>query len=84
MKKKDVKGSQKADKETEEVNGASPQKPKEDGEDKDELQDLKQGTINLISVDAERISLFATYINILVEAVVGSLYGFGWIYLLLG
>jgi ABC-type multidrug transport system fused ATPase/permease subunit len=80
MRKKDVKGTQQEDeKEPAEETGSS-----KSDEDEDELKNMKQGTINLLSVDAERIALFTALSNILIESLVGTTYGFAFIWIMLG
>ena len=72
--KKDVKGSQKT--EGEQVDGkAGTQtdivKKLDAGEDEDELKNLKQGTINLLAIDASRIADLAGFSNIFAESAFG-------------
>ncbi|RPA83475.1 P-loop containing nucleoside triphosphate hydrolase protein [Ascobolus immersus RN42] len=62
------------------VNGtAKPAKPtdvaKESEADEDALKNMKQGTINLISIDTERIADAAAFSNLLMESVLGSSLG---------
>lgn len=86
MNKKDVKGSQKEQEEVsaETAGDSAPEGKDGDEDDDNQLKNMKQGTINLLAVDSERVSLFACYANIFTESVVGAIYGFSWIYVVLG
>lgn len=84
MSKKDIKGSQKGDDQVESNGKSATNKQNDEDEDEDELKDFKQGTINLLAVDSERISTFSSYMNTFVEGFFGALFGFGWIYIVLG
>lgn len=84
MSKKDIKGSQKGDNQVEADGKSASNKQSNEDEDEDELKDLKQGTINLLAVDSERISTFSSYTNTFVEGFFGAIFGFGWIYIVLG
>lgn len=84
MRKKDVKGTQKE----KENSNPGPADAEEDGkaedEDEDELSGTKQGATNLLSVDSERIALFTAMSNVFVECVVGGIFGFSFIVIILG
>ena len=55
------------------------------GTDKeDKLKNMKQGAINLLSVDAERVALFCVLSNSAIESLFGALYGFSFIIVTLG
>ncbi|KAF8541671.1 P-loop containing nucleoside triphosphate hydrolase protein [Trichophaea hybrida] len=72
MRKKDVKGSQ-----TDEPTITRDEK-------EDELKNMKQGVINLLSVDSERIAVFCAMSNIFIESFVGTVFGFSFIVIVLG
>ena len=84
MGKKDIKGSQKGDDQVKSNGKSASNKQNDKEDDEDELKDLKQGTINLLAVDSERISTFSSYTNTFVEGFFGAIFGFGWIYIVLG
>ena len=74
MRKKDVKGTQGED-----------DKPDAAGkEGEDELKNTKQGVINLLSVDSERVAMYCAMSNILIESFVGTTFGFAFIIVILG
>jgi hypothetical protein len=77
MRKKDVKGLQK---ESEKSDVESPNTDK----DEDELQNMKQGAINLLAVDSDRVALFCGLSNVFVESFFGTLFGFSFIIIILG
>jgi hypothetical protein len=77
MRKKDVKGLQK---ESEKSN----QESINTDEEEDELQNMKQGAINLLAVDSDRVALFCAMSNIFVESFFGTLFGFVFIIIILG
>lgn len=80
MRKKDIKGAQKG-KDAETMDDASTDS-KED--DKDELKNMKQGTINLLAVDSSRIAEFAAFSNIFTESFFGMLFGFSLLISIIG
>jgi ABC-type bacteriocin/lantibiotic exporter with double-glycine peptidase domain len=45
---------------------------------------MKQGVINLLSVDSERIAVFCAMSNIFIESFVGTVFGFSFIVIVLG
>jgi hypothetical protein len=53
-------------------------------DEEDELKNMKQGAINLLSVDAERVALFGVISNSAIESFFGALYGFSFIIVTLG
>lgn len=62
MRKKDIKGSQK-EKDAETIdtkNNNDAASTHSKGDDKDELKNMKQGTINLLAVDSSRIAEFTS------------------------
>ncbi|KAF8242865.1 P-loop containing nucleoside triphosphate hydrolase protein [Wilcoxina mikolae CBS 423.85] len=77
MRKKDVKGSQKDN-----DNQGEPTSTRD--EEEDELKNMKQGVINLLSVDSERIAVFCAMSNIFIESFVGTIFGFSFIVIVLG
>ncbi|KAI5803779.1 hypothetical protein EDC01DRAFT_775254 [Geopyxis carbonaria] len=80
MRKKDVKGSaaQEASKEDNKDGGG------EKDEEEEEVRDVNQGTINLLSVDSERVAMFLAMSSILLESLFGTIYGFAFIVYTLG
>jgi hypothetical protein len=78
MRKKDVKGLQK------ESEKSDAEGPKPDNDDEDELQNMKQGAINLLAVDSDRVALYCAMSNVFVESFFGTLFGFVFIIMLLG
>jgi len=77
MRKKDVKGSQKD-------NDSQDDPTSTRDEEEDELKNMKQGVINLLAVDSERIAVFCAMTFIFVESFVGTLFGFSFIVIILG
>jgi len=75
LRKKDIKGTQNAD---------GPVGDEENEDDEHELKDTKQGVINLLSVDSERIATFYALSNIFVESFIGTTLGFIFIIVILG
>jgi len=80
LRKKDVKGLQEAGERQDDTNSDKLSKPGEE----DKLKNMKQGAINLLSVDAERVALFCVISNSAVESLFGALYGFSFIIVTLG
>jgi ABC-type multidrug transport system fused ATPase/permease subunit len=80
MRKKDVKGTQQ---QSDSAN-SSQDNLSEATSDEDALKNMKQGVINLLAVDSERISLFCAMSNVLVECFVGTFFGVGFIMMVLG
>ncbi|KAF3909237.1 hypothetical protein ABW20_dc0104339 [Dactylellina cionopaga] len=96
MRKKDVKGGQKADEKKDgddtSENGADSddstakdkkEKTKEESEE-DSLKGLRQGVVNLIAVDAYRVSNFGCWSFIFYECALSIALGFGFLYTILG
>lgn len=81
--KKDVKGTAKNPTAKAQDSGKKDINGKED-EEKDELKGTRQGVINLISVDGERVAEFFQYSFLLPESVVGLVIGFTFIFIILG
>lgn len=85
VRKKDVKGTQKED---DKADGSASRTPadgaKKEGEGEDELKDMKQGVVNLLSVDSERIALFCAWSSIFVASFVGTTFGFAFVITILG
>lgn len=78
MRKKDIKGAQK-EKDAETMgtkNNDDAASTSSKGDDKDELKNMKQGTINLLAVDSSRIAEFTAFSNIFAESFFGMLFGF--------
>jgi hypothetical protein len=76
MRKKDVKGAQKADeKDGGPKDGPAATQKVKGNEEEEELKNMKQGTINLLAVDAVRVSEFASYsyafIELFAELIIG-------------
>ncbi|EPS42193.1 hypothetical protein H072_3924 [Dactylellina haptotyla CBS 200.50] len=94
MRKKDVKGGQKAEEKKDDAaesgsasdsddSLAKDKKKKEDSEE-DSLKGLRQGVVNLIAVDTYRLSMFACYSFIFYECGLSILIGFGFLFKILG
>ena len=82
MRKKDVKGIQKENEDA--ATNLKDTNANKDDEEEEELGNTNQATTNLISVDTERIGLFAALSGIFVESAFGMIYGFGFIVYVLG
>ncbi|RVD86189.1 uncharacterized protein DFL_004478 [Arthrobotrys flagrans] len=95
MRKKDVKGGQKAEKkdgeddstesgaETEDSTG-NDKKKSEEGSEEDSLKGLRQGVVNLIAVDSVRVSDFGCWSFIFYEAALSIGIGFAFLWQILG
>ncbi|KAA8894873.1 P-loop containing nucleoside triphosphate hydrolase protein [Sphaerosporella brunnea] len=77
FRKKDVKGLQKESERND-------QEPTKADEDEVELQNMKQGAINLLAVDSDRIALFCAMSNVFVESFFGTMLGFVFVVFILG
>lgn len=85
MRKKDVKGFQKADKTAGVTIGdENSTKGSSEWDEDDELKNMKQGTINLIAVDANRVAEFLSYSNLFVTATMEGVCGIGAVIWILG
>lgn len=86
MRKKDIKGSQKGKDaetmDTKDNDDAASTDSKSD--DKDELKNMKQGTINLLAVDSSRIAEFAAFGNVFSESFFGMVFGFSLLISIIG
>lgn len=86
LRKKDIKGTQKGD------DAETMEAKKNDdavstdskGDDKDELKNMKQGTINLLAVDSARIAEFTAFSNIFAESLFGMIFGFSLLISIIG
>ncbi|KAJ6256886.1 hypothetical protein Dda_8756 [Drechslerella dactyloides] len=89
MRKKDVKGGQKAEKK--DVDDAADsddstskdKKPKEESEE-DSLKGLRQGVVNLIAVDSYRVANFGSFSVLFYECVLSLAIGLGFLLQMLG
>ncbi|KAK6538574.1 hypothetical protein TWF694_010153 [Orbilia ellipsospora] len=97
MRKKDVKGGQKAEDKKDdsaedgsESDDSTAKAKKKDGDkdkkesEEDSLKGLRQGVVNLIAVDAYRLSMFACFSFVFYECSLSILLGFGFLFKILG
>ncbi|OJD19912.1 hypothetical protein AJ78_00106 [Emergomyces pasteurianus Ep9510] len=85
MRRKNVKGSQSSSSTDDQASDRSSNQPtKGDTEDEDDAQKTNQGTINLVAVDAKRVSDFAAYNYFIPSTVIKLATAFTFLGLLIG